>query len=246
MLGERTTPLAEPCGKLEPRTSCGGFLSYSRAKSKFLAQQSLWHFVSSHQNTYFWTNTFTENLDHDEAVARYKPLFDWLRRKEVDYLFFWELTKKGRWHLHWVCDRFIDVNWFRAWMVERGWGQQMMVERVWNGVEVRFEKDRGWACSDGHTQKLLKYLTKYMTKSFGFSKGNVKVWGGPSRCRMGTINFKWAPWVDVRSYLFFYGKELFSRLYGSLPRWRDFDLVIRLGYEATGWQEVDPWFLDTS
>jgi len=233
---------------LEPRTSCEGHLSYSRAKSKFLAEQSLLHFIASHRDTYFWTNTFADETggEHAVAVGRCKPLFDWLRRHGVDYLFFWELTKRGRWHLHWVCDRYIDVIWFRKWMMDRGWGQQMFVDRCLYNTCVRFEPGRGWVHEDSAAEKLVRYLTKYLTKSFGFSSHNVKVWGGPARCRMGTIQFKWCPWVNAKSYLFYYGKELFIRLYGRLPRFWQSDLVIRLGYEATGWGEVDPWFLDTS
>lgn len=230
-----------------PRTSCEGFLSYSRAKSKFVAEQSLLHFVASHKDTYFWTNTFADEggNDHAIAVARCKPLFDWLRRKHIDYLFFWEQTRQGRWHLHWVCDRYIGVSWFRDWMVERGWGPQMRVERALYKECVRWD-GRQWVYEDSSVRRLVAYLCKYLTKSFGVGAQNVKVWGGPARCRMGTIGFKWLPYINPKAFLFHFGRELFVALHGHLPKWRDVKYVMRLGYEVTGWSEVDPWFLDTS
>lgn len=205
-------------------------------------------FVARHKNTYFWTNTFSDDActDHATAVARCKPLFDYLRRRGADFLFFWELTKKGRWHLHWIVDRYIDVNWFRAWLVERGWGQQMRVERALSQECVTWTAE-GWKCDDRHTKRIVRYLTKYLTKSFaGGSASGCKVWGGPGRCRLGSVAFKWMPMVNARSYLYYWGRQTYFDLYGTSPTWRDMTLVMRLGYEAAGWGDVDPWFFDTS
>lgn len=161
-------------------------------------------------------------------------------------MFFWEKTKKGRWHLHWIVDRYIDVTWFRDWMTARGWGQQMRVEALLDKDCVRWTSE-GWKLDDGVTKRLIRYLTKYLTKSFavGSDKG-CKIWGGPARCRVGTVAFKWMPAVDSRSFLYYWGKQLFMELNGTLPTWRDTRAVIRLGYEACDWGNVDPWFLDTS
>jgi len=215
-----------------------------------VAEQSILWFVATHDRTYFWTNTFADDAccDHKVAVARCKPLFDLLRRKGVDYLFFWEKTKKGRWHLHWICDQYIHVTSLRDFLTERGWGQQMRVEKLWCKDQCVWD-GQGWVFKDQQDLRAVRYLTKYMTKAFTFSNPNdkrIKIWGGPGRCKIGNVQFKWVPWINAKAMLYYWGRQFFFEVNGHYPNFTNIEECIRLGYEVTNWGDIDPWFLDTS
>jgi len=217
----------------------------SKAKTRFLAERDLYAFVRRNPLFYFWTNTFKgEGVhDKDEAERRVKPLKDMLHRRGAEFHFFWEPHPEGHgWHLHWVCNRYIDVNWFRPWMVKRGWGQQMKVERV-EASPARCD-GRTWVSDESQVRRVVLYLVKYITKWVSDAEaGRKKVWSCARCCKSGTVKFAWCPWIKPGTYLHHYGKCLYIELYGKLPKFCDFNLVEELGVGATNWLETDPWWM---
>jgi hypothetical protein len=230
----------------------------SRLKTKHVAQLSVQQFIWRHPSTYYWTFTVHEVLeDKSEAMRRAKPFFDLVgrrqglsrlasgevRRTEGEYLAFWELQKRGSWHLHLLTSVWLDVNWLRPWMVARGWGQQMRVELVKVGHGYT-ESGSGTQALGPHTSsgagKLARYLTKYLTKSLDDVKGK-KPFSGSCAAKAGTVGFAWCPEVNPYAYLFYWGRKLFFDLYGHPATFRDFRHCMRLGYETCNWQNVDPW-----
>jgi len=194
--------------------------------------------------------------DKAEALRRAKPLFDLIGRRaglarvgthvkkeRGSYLAFWELQKRGSWHLHLLTSVFIDVNWLRPWMVKRGWGQQMRVELVKVGNSY-VDDGTGRQCSGPHTSsgahRLANYLTKYLTKSLD-DVPVKKPFSGSAAAKCGTIGFCWCPEVNPYAYFFYWGRRLFFDIHGRCPSFHEFRYVMRLGYEDCGWAEIDPW-----
>jgi hypothetical protein len=230
----------------------------SRLKTKHVAQVSVQQFLWRHPCTYYWTFTVHEVLeDKTEALKRAKPFFDLIGRRQGwwstpqrgpykdhgCYLAFWELQKRGSWHLHLLTNVFFDVNWLRPWMVERGWGKQMRVESV--QVANSFIEDGAYCgCAGPHTSpggsRLARYLTKYLTKSLDDCPGK-KPFSGSAGAKMGTVGFAWCPEVNPYAYFFYWGRWLFCSLYGRPPKFTEFREVMRLGYEDCDWRNVDPW-----
>lgn len=220
----------------------------SKAKTRYLAETSLYAFARRNPVFYFWSNSFRGDGIHDktEAERRAKPLKDWLSRQVVggrpaEALFFWEQHPGGHgWHLHWVTNKYIDVNWFRPWMVDRGWGQQMKVKLV-TANRARFNGDT-WSCDEGHIRAVVLYLVKYVTKDI-FDSGGVrkKVWSCTRACKCGTVRFAWVPWINPLSYLWYYGRQAWSSVSSRSPKLENFNLIYRLGLQVTGWGEIDPW-----
>lgn len=217
----------------------------SKAKTRYLAEKSLYAFVRRNPCSYFWTNTFKgEGVhDKDEAERRVKPLKDLVRRRGWEAEYFWEPHPEGHgWHLHWLVNHYIDVNKFRPWMVKRGWGQQMKVERV----EASPARVCGntWVSDESCVRRVVLYLLKYITKNVTDQEcGKKKVWACTRACKTGTVRFSWCRWMKPGAYLHHYGKRLYIELYGKLPKFTDFNLVERLGVETTNWLEVDPWWM---
>lgn len=231
-------------------------MAYTRAKTKYVAAKSVEQFLLRHPCSYYWTFTVHELLeDKEEALRRAKPLFDLIGRKEGwsrvrgevvktrgEYLAFWELQKRGCWHLHLLMSVWLDVNWLRDWMVKRGWGQQMRAERVGGSCHVTQGTGQVSAWGAG---RLSRYLTKYLTKSLD-DVPRKKPFSGSAAAKIGTVGFQWSPWEqDPTAYFWYYGRQLFVELYGHQPKVFGFDNqlreVLRLGYEATGYKDFDPW-----
>lgn len=243
-------------------------------KTAFIAEQSVRQFFLQHRVVYYWTFTIADCCTKkSEAERRFKPFKDLIRRRGKEMLEFWELQKRGAWHVHLVTDAYLDVNWLRPWMMERGWGPQMKVKRVQSkGVWVQ---DRGWVPDEREVAGLVRYLVKYLLKciresdeapaAFGHKKvfgGASKTWWaagflaapfiGPVKERRGrrgvfagNTSFSWNPFVDGRpgAMLYSYGKTFFRELYGSLPSWRDVTHCIRLGYEYCNYEAFDPFYV---
>jgi hypothetical protein len=241
------------------RQSTGGHVGYSKLKTRHVAQVSVQQFLWVHPVTYYWTFTVHEILeDKVEALRRAKPLFDLIARRtglseragqvtreRGTYLAFWELQKRGSWHLHLLTDVFLDVNWLRPWMVERGWGQQMRVEQVKVNHSHSYTRDYaagglGVANVGNGGRRLANYLTKYLTKSLD-ELPRKKAFCGSAAAKVGTIGFQWTPETNPYAYFFFYGRQLFFELHGRQPNFREFRYVCRLGYEAVEWFDRDPW-----
>lgn len=211
-------------------------------KTRFIAESSLYAFAHRNPVFYFWTNTFAEDVTKAEAERRFKPLRDWLDRRGFKGLFFWERTKAGRWHLHWVVDHYIDVRFMRPWLMARGWGQQMKARRV-EASPARYD-GRTWRTDEGSIIAVVTYLVKYCTKSLVDAEGTrKKVFTASQGAKLGTVAFAWVPWINPTSYLYHYGKTTWLELYGKLPDWTAFHEVVRLGVEVTNWLAIDPWWM---
>lgn len=223
----------------------------SKAKTRYLAEKSLYKFVRDNPLFYFWTNTFAGKgvHDKDEAERRVKPLKDRLRRDGAKFEMFWEPHPEGHgWHLHWVTNKYYHLGGgdertdFRAWMVKRGWGQQMRVERV----EASPARVCGntWVSDESCVRRVVLYLLKYITKNVTDDGcGKKKVWSCSRSCKSGNVRFAWCRWIKPGAYLYHYGKRFYIELYGTLPKFTDFNLVERLGVESTNWLETDPWWM---
>jgi len=217
----------------------------SKAKTRYLAERSLYRFVKRNPLFYYWTNSFAGEgvQDKTEAERRLKPLKDMLRRKGADAQFFWEQHPGGHgWHLHWVTSKYLDVKDFRAWMMLRGWGQQMKVRYVRSSPALF--NGQTWVTDESAVRGVVNYLIKYVTKDivgeFGSKK---KVWSCCRACKAGNVRFAWVPWMNPTSYLYFYGRQMFYEIYGRYAGWKDFSAVVRLGVENTNWLETDPWWM---
>jgi hypothetical protein len=209
-----------------------------------VAEQSICNFILRNEgHCYFWT--FSEPgrsagevlWTKDEAEAHFKPFRDLCDRQGVELLVVWERQKRGAWHPHCLVNKRFDVNWLRPWMVSRGWGPQMRVELL-----ARHKKfDHGWHDIGGDTQRVFRYLTKYLTKSrTGPEDVKKKIFSCTGAgVKAGSTSFSWVQTEKPGRWLYWHGRELFRELYGRLPKWRDAMAVIRVGVEATGWADVD-------
>jgi hypothetical protein len=109
-------------------------------------------------------------------------------------------------------------------------------------------------------KSLLRYLTKACTDDR--IEPRKKFFGGSKRAKVGNVLFKWLPEYEPGAYLYHYGLQVWKdlarmesdrmsnarrKLLGQKPvrMWPSFyDVsdIIRLGVEATGWLEIDPWW----
>jgi hypothetical protein len=244
-------------------------VSYCKTKTRHLANVSIENFLLEHPKIYWWTFTEPgKNPDgtertlwaKSEAEKALRPLLDLLRRRGISYLVVWELQRRLSWHPHVLTagDR-LDVTWLRPWMMKRGWGQQMKVVYLKGGagekfsslpMSVRIQQET----VRGYLQKSLRrYLLKARTddaveprkKFFGGSRGSRDKQTGAWRPGLapavaGNIKFAWNPWTDTaHAYLYSRGRSLFFQLHESCPGFRDIGYIMRLGYEDTGWRDVD-------
>jgi len=237
---------------LRPSALCqksGGLVSSSKAKTLLVARTSIEQFFLQHQDVYFLTFTEPGRAEgetlwtKDEAEVHFKPFRDLCSRRGIALLVIWERQKRGSWHPHCLIDRFLDINWVRSWMVSRGWGRQMRVE--WLTRHTRTSMSGGVLRAERYhpgMQKVIRYLTKYLSKSVHSTAGcdKKKVFGGSRDSKAGSTAFKWAPWVKAGAYLYAAGCALFFQLNGHRPSFRDMNYVIRLGVEDTGWADYDP------
>lgn len=230
---------------------------YSRLKTCYVATKSVENFLWRHPATYYWTFTVAECLtDKHVAMARAKPFFDLIGRSKGlaylpvpggtwsfqktrgTYLAFWELQKRGAWHLHLLTNCFFDVNFLRPWMVKRGWGPQMRVELVKQNHSVSETTGQPYRTD---ASRLARYLTKYLTKSMGDDCRGKKPFSCSDAARAGTIGFQWTPDINPTAYLYYWGRVLYIQLYHRAPKFFEFRFVCRLGYESCDWRDVDPW-----
>lgn len=221
----------------------------SSAKSLFIARQSLEQFFL--RNPSVWFITFTQPgcplgaplWTKDQAEERFKPFRDLCSRKGIELLVVWEKQQRGAWHPHCLVNRRFGVEWLRPWMVSRGWGPQMRLEFV--GLNKRNYAgldSPGFYHVAGDGARLVRYLVKYLTKG-RYQVDDVqkkKVFGGCQRCKAGVTRFSWTPEVKPGAYLYSFGRDFFSALYGRPPSFRDVGHVIRLGVEVSDWARVDP------
>lgn len=231
----------------------GGLMSYCKAKTRFIAEESIVNLIRKNPGgVYFYT--FTEPgrqagesyWTKTEAEEHLKPFLDLLRRRGASFLVFWELQRRGAWHPHVLLNRRFDARWLRAWMMERGWGVQMELRQVRCGGE---------GCDGTNpinisVQRLVRYLVKYLTKASTNDsiEPRKKFFGGSSNAKVGTVQFRWAPWINPTAMLWNEGKAVYCQLWGIPPvsKWLALSpLFIRMGVEVVDWLSVDPWWLPT-
>jgi hypothetical protein len=214
----------------------------SKVKSRYLAEQACLQFFRRHPCSYFWTFTTPFVGRKDTVVELLKPFLDLVKRRGGEQLHFWEMQKRGAWHVHLLTDVYLDVNRLRPWMVKRMWGPQMRVERI--QASPSLNNGKGWVRDESRMWKTIGYLIKYITKAFHDSDGTKKkAFGGSASARCGTVRYAWCKWENPGSYLYAHGRDLWLQLYGERPRFRDMADVIRLGVEITDWLSVDPWWM---
>lgn len=179
----------------------------------------------------------------DEAESHFKPFTDLLRRRGAEFIVIWQLQKRGSWHPHVLTNLWLDVNWLRAWMMERGWGQQMFVEvvkfqkREWNGT--RWE----WVSQVGSNPgKLIRYLVRYLSR--GFTEDGCqhrKLFCSTHASKVGNVDFKWNPYVqNAGAFLYAKGLPEFVKDMGRSPHFNEMMAVISTGVWVVGWDKFDP------
>lgn len=225
---------------LLPQGKAGGLVA-ATGRSRYCAEQNLIGLFHRYPTVYYWTFTFAENLaEKAEAERRFHPLFDWIRRHEGDCWFCWEHQERGALHLHLVTNLYIDVTWLRPWLVKRGWGPIMKVIKV--ASPAQFIPGEGWKRECSGERGLIRYLLKYLTKAIRSADKWTKPWGCSKSVRNYVTSFRWVPWVNASCFLYHAGLSIFSEITGRCATFNDIAFVIRLGYEVTGWADVDPWF----
>lgn len=220
----------------------------SKAKTLHVAEVSIEQFFRTHSDVYFVTFTEPgrkegeEYWTKDQAEACLKPFRDLCSRRKISLLVVWERQKRGAWHPHCLTNKYLDVNWLRPWMMDRGWGPQMRLEWLTRHTKETYESGRKTVehYMPG-AQKVIRYLTKYLTKSSKETSDaqHKKVFGGSADSKCGSTQFAWAPWVCAAPFLYAWGRSLFVQLYGRCPEFADMRHVIRLGVEDSGWADVD-------
>lgn len=226
-------------------------MAYCKTKTRFLAELSIERFILQNRNVYFWT--FTEpgtNADGSprdvlwsktQAEKAIKPFLDLLRRRRYDHLLVWEQQKRGSWHPHILINGRLEVAEIRPWMMARGWGQQMRVEWVVRGGVMHDNfgnKSSAAAVVSYLTKKLRSYLLKARTNDA--IEPRKKFFGGTATAKAGNVRFAWNPATDTaHAMLYYYGRNLFSEIFGTPPSHRDLPVVMRLGVEDRNWLDVD-------
>lgn len=217
-------------------------MGYSRAKTRFAAELTLQGIVQNCPEgrcVTFFTFTMRDVCSKGEAEHRLEPFKDLVRRRGGNLAGVWERQVRGAWHVHGFVDLYFDVRELRPWMVERGWGQQMFLKRL--DVKAHFN-GQTWIVDVSSVKWALRYILKYVTKSFADDEGNrMRPFFCTARVKAATVRFSWRKEVNPSSYLHYWGRALFLTLYGRQPKFHELDHVMRLGLEDTDWASVDPW-----
>ncbi|NQU12146.1 hypothetical protein HQ590_15235 [bacterium] len=194
----------------------------TRAKTEYLHRRRLEQFLERHlPHVWLATFTFQENItDKREAMHRWKPVADWLRRHGVDHVGVWQQQKRGAWHHHVLVNRYLNVVGLRAFCVARGWGSFLNIERVGQG-------SRRFAAPG----RVVQYLTRYLTRDFcDHVPRRVRLTSGRASNKVGTTRFQW---VNGLAKVWRTG----CTLLGRQPAWgddRDQRRVWLLGCERLG------------
>lgn len=218
-------------------------MGYSRAKTRYSATKTIEGLIKNCPEgrcVYYWTMTMQRNVtEKSEAEAMLRPLKDLIRGEGGHIAGVWERQERGAWHIHFLTDIYLDVNFVRPFMVERGWGQQMVARRL--QAHAHFDGQR-WSLDLSNVKRLIRYIAKYVTKSLTDDQGErVRVFFCSSSIKASTVRFSWTKEENASTYLYYWGRALFATLYGREPKFHEIDHVMRLGVEDTDWLSVDPW-----
>src|ERR1017187_10164678 len=134
-----------------------GEMGATRGKTEYLTKIRLERFVSQNlPNCWLVTMTFHENvIEKKEAMQRWKPVADYLKRHGIDWCGVWQQQKRGAWHHHFLINQYIEMVGFREFVVARDWGQFVNIEAVGqHHGGGRFQEPK----------RLVKYLTRYLPR----------------------------------------------------------------------------------
>jgi hypothetical protein len=180
----------------------------TRAKTEYLTKVRLERFLSANlPNCWLVTMTFHENvIEKKEAMRRWKPVADYLKRQGIDWCGVWQQQKRGAWHHHFLVNKYINVVGFREFVVARGWGQFVNIEAV--GQQHGGRKFQ-------EPKQLVKYLTRYLTRDFcDHVPLRVRLVSGRADNRVGSTRFGW---VGGLARIWRRG----CRAVGYQPKWND-------------------------
>jgi hypothetical protein len=140
-----------------------GKVGATRAKTEFLTKIRLEQFISRNlPNCWLVTMTFHENvIVKKEAMGRWKPVADWLKRHGIDWCGVWQQQKRGAWHHHFLINKYINVVGFREFVVARGWGQTGLN----SGLVVRSARLGDWKRTIGRDTQRLHPLRRFRVVS---------------------------------------------------------------------------------
>ena len=207
----------------------------TRAKTEFLTKVRLERFLTVNlPNCWLVTMTFHENvIVKKEAMERWKPVADWLKRHGIDWCGVWQQQKRGAWHHHFLINKYINVVGFREFVVARGWGQFVNIE----GVGPR----HGWRRFQ-EPARLVKYLTRYLTRNFcDHVPRRVRLTSGRADNKVGTTRFQW---VNGLGKAWRAGCEDFLRATKISPltvAWSHRDHIMRRGLAVLGLGDWDAY-----
>lgn len=200
-----------------------------------------------------WLNlTFKENLlDHSEAERRWKNLRQRVLRWLPDLVLVgvWARQERGAWHIHAVCDRYIDVVVLRSMALECGFGPQMCLKRI----------GRSGAVNLVDAKKVARYIGGYCVGKNALKRDEDKgvrrmIYIGKG-ARVVRLRFEWAFGVGALAKL---GRDFFSQtnwtreLCGMAEggrRWwgwiqqSEFLFFVRMGWETLSGSQQE-WMLD--
>lgn len=220
----------------------------TRVKTEFLTKIRLERFLSVNlPNCWLVTMTFHENIvEKKEAMQRWKPVADYLKRHEIDWCGVWQQQKRGAWHHHFLINKYINVVPFREFIIARGWGQFVNIEAVGQEHGGRKFQD---------PNRLVKYLTRYLTRSLCEHVPNrVRLTSGRASNKVGTTRFQWVKglgraWrAGCQSYydeefrmINKHGREYIVHRDPMKVAWSHRDHIMRRGFAALGLGDWDAY-----
>jgi hypothetical protein len=120
-----------------------------------------------------------------------------------------------------VVNVYVDVNWLRATALACGFGQQMKLRRVTQSGD-----GESWSIA-----RVCRYISRYVTRDVldkSIDSG-VRVTEYFGSCRVCTTRFGWAGGFGR---VWRAGVAAFVKSYHLIPRWCDFERVMRMGWSC--------------
>lgn len=214
----------------------------SRRKTAFVVTCTVKGLCARFSPCVLATLTFEENLtDLIEAKRRWHNLSrkigrTCLARHPLEFVGVWERQKRGAWHLHVVCNQYIDVVWLRDEAVSCGFGRMMRLDYLRDR-----KPNEGGFRGGKSTNGAAAYLCKYLLKDLGDDSSGLGLvtYGGGRHVKKGSVRFHWAGWqraLAVKGLSFLSEMALHdpdeARMWGWSPgRRAAWPLVVRIGME---------------
>lgn len=197
-------------------------MASGKAKLAYAVALAVADIVGKSKISTFDTFTFAENLTNlDECQRCLRNLEARVERNWPDIRFVgvWQQQARGAWHVHVVFSRFLDVNVLRPMALECGFGPQLNCRMVAHNTS--------WSAT-----RVASYLTRYLTRDTENVPKGARVVRYHGDARKATVRFSWS---NGLAFLWRRGREIWKEVYGEgyedRPRFRDIDMVLRLGME---------------